>query len=395
MAIKDALATGLASVGQFLGAPEMNWSEQLAGSPNQTQPISNYTTGLLGSGGNIISPIPGSASAYPVSGGTYQSGPFQGQISQPDSNSARIGPVAGGGGGQVLGAGTGGGDSRLTELGKIGDQMNGPQRDEYDRLFNEQRNNVKNQAQIDLENALGEFDYQKEGLQAQSGQLDQQRLSALGTLDTSRGQAQTEATKAKEESASSTESAKNKALGAAQSVQRQNRNILRALGILQSSAGGEMLSKPMNEYQSQSGQLEQSHVKRLSTVEDWLMQRTQEFDKSKTDLETQYANLKENINRDLRFNDRQRLTAVKAASAALQQRTAEIDQQKLQYQQAAEQQSNNLLLKLAQLKMYQNPTADVTSIYNTLLQNAQSGMKAQTVGTVTEDPNKKLLSGLG
>jgi len=239
---------------------------------------------------------------------------------------------------------------------------------------------AKSQAQVELEAALNEYDYNAGELNAQSGQLDTQRTSSLGTIDTEAARAQKEGLTAKEEATSATLSAQGKALSTAQDVQRTNRNVLRALGILSSSAAGEMLNKPMNEYGKQSGDLQQGLVKRLNVVEDWLMKRTEDFAKVKTDLEAKYTELKGNIDRDLRFNDRQRITAVKAAGAALSQRLADIKVAAANYQVAAKNQSDNMLLQLAQLKMYQNPSADVSSIFNTLLsqvqQNSSSGVGA-------------------
>lgn len=262
-----------------------------------------------------------------------------------------------------------GGTSQLQQLSQM--DRNPSQETEYQNLLRQMQGSAQSQAQAELDAAIGEFDYQKENLQAQSGQLDQQRLSALGTLDTETQRAQKEATTAKTEATSATQAAQNKALSTAQDIQKKNRNVLRALGILSSSAGGEMLTKPMTEYGSQAGQLQQGLVDRLTKVEDWWLQRSQDFTKAKTDLETQYATLKENISRDLRFNDRQRLTAVKAASAALSQRMADIQSQAMQYQQAAKQYSDNILLKIAEMKMYQNPTADVSAIYQSLLNPEQ------------------------
>jgi hypothetical protein len=270
---------------------------------------------------------------------------------------------------QISNNASSGGTSQLQQLSQM--DRNPVQETEYQNLLKQMQGSAQNQAQAELEAALGEYDYQKEGLQAQSGQLDQQRLSAMGTLDTETQRAQKEAQGAKTEATTATQAAQNKALSTAQDIQKKNRNVLRALGILSSSAGGEMLTKPMTEFGTQSAELQKGLVDRLTKVEDWWLQRSQDFTKAKTDLETQYATLKENINRDLRFNDRQRLTAVKAASAALSQRMADIQSQALQYQQAAKQYSDNVLLKIAEMKMYQNPTADVSAIYNTLLSSAQ------------------------
>ena len=262
--------------------------------------------------------------------------------------------------------------------------------------FSGMSDQAKSQAQIDLENAMNEFNYQRENLNAQSGQLDQQRLSALGTIDTSRGQAQKEAETAKKEATTLTESAKSKALSTAQDVVKKNRNVLRALGILSSSAGGEMLTRPMTEYGSQAAELQQGLIDRIGKVEQWFQDRTKDFDTAKTQIEQQYANLKENIMRDLRFTGAQQATAVRAASAALQQRLADIENQKAQYAQVAQQNSNNLLLQIAQMKMYQNPSADVSAIYNTLLSQAQSNAPQQVATTLTDEQRRKqqgLLSG--
>ncbi len=250
---------------------------------------------------------------------------------------------------------------------------------------------AKSQAQIELEQVLGEYDRYAEEAQAQSANLDTQKASAMGSMENTLSRSKAEATAAKGEAVSATASAKNKALSTAQDVQRSNRNVLRALGILSSSAAGEMLNKPMNEFGSQAADLEQGLVKRLGVVEDWMLGKQSEFQQAKTDLEQKFTELKGNIDRDLRFNDRQRVTAVKAAGAALQQRLADIQVQSANYQTAAKQYSDNMLLQLAQMKMYQNPSADVSSIYNTLLSSANQGRQPQQVGIQqsAEDLRKK------
>ena len=116
---------------------------------------------------------------------------------------------------------------------------------------------AKSQAQIELEQTLGEYDRYAEEARAQSTNLDTQRTSALGSMENTLSRSKAEATAAKGEATSATLSAKNKALGTAQDVQRSNRNVLRALGILSSSAAGEMLNKPMQEFGSQAADLEQ------------------------------------------------------------------------------------------------------------------------------------------
>jgi hypothetical protein len=88
------LSTGIATAGQVLGLPEMNISERIAGSNTQTTPAAGIgSNGVLGNSGYVVSPVPGNAQNYPVSGGVAQSGPQQGQtvLSNPI--------ISGGGGG--------------------------------------------------------------------------------------------------------------------------------------------------------------------------------------------------------------------------------------------------------------------------------------------------------
>ena len=292
--------------------------------------------------------------------------------------------------GNTLGASTtGGGVSGTAQV----PQNNGGNQGGGDP-FAGQGDAAKSQAQIELEQTLGEYDRYAEEARAQSANLDTQKVNADTGLENTLSRAKREGVAAKGEATMATASAKNKALGTAQDVQRSNRNVLRALGILSSSAAGEMLNKPMNEFGSQAADLEQGLVKRLGVVEDWLMSKQDEFTAAKNDMQQKYMELKGNIDRDLRFNDRQRVTAVKAAGAALQQRLADIQTQSVNYQTAAKQYSDNMLLQLAQMKMYQNPSADVSSIYNTLLSGANQGRQTQQVGVQqTEEQRRKLLSG--
>jgi len=253
---------------------------------------------------------------------------------------------------------------------------------------------ARSQAQIELEQAMAENEYVQSTLNQQSGQLDTQLTRSLSSLETDRSRANTEHMTAEKEATSATETAKNKALSTAQDIQKKNRNVLRALGILSSSAGGEMLTKPMTEYGSQAAELQQGLVDRLGKVEQWWIDRSHDFDVAKQDVQQKYADLKEKIANDLRFNAQQRGIAIKAGTVALNARLKEIEAQKIQYQTAAKQYSDNILLKIAEMKMYQNPTADVSAIYNTLLSSAQGVQQPQQVGIQqTEEQRKRLLSG--
>lgn len=355
------LTEGLASVFGGLSNPNINNPATVQNTPlnipgipgpsnNLVTNNTNFTTGTLSNNPNPNpNPAPSGGGSGPGYGGT-----FEGQTVSKDGQTWKYQN------GQWVSQGGGGGG--------------------YD---------AEAAAKAALDAALGELDYAKENLQAQSGQLDTQRAGALSTLDTEYGKAEKEKGLAMTEATQATAEAKNKALSTANDVTKKNRNVLRALGILSSSAGGEILTKAMTEYGTQAGELQQGLIKRLATVEDWWMNRQQEFTKAKTDLETQYATLKENINRDLRFNDRQRLSAVKAAQAAMQQRVYEVAQQQQAYQTAAKQYSDNILLKIAEMKMYQNPSADVSAIYNQLLSSAQGGIQYRQVGVAQSEEERR------
>lgn len=369
---------GLARPGSWFGAPELGLTERAAGTLS-----GGKTT-------DLSSAITRNYAQSPESGQTL------GATNQPNQSfpiASNPGTVPPGSATSTVPSGGGTGDSRFTQLEKI-ETRNPVEEDEYQRLLREMQGGATNQAQIELEQTLSEYDKQAEGLQSQSGQLDAQRQSALGTLSGKQTEAVNEAGRAKQEAKDTTQTAQRKLLSTAQDVQRSNRNVLRALGILSSSAAGEMLNKPINEFQTQAGELQQGLVKRIGVVEDWLMSRQNEFANATKELETQYASLKENISRDLRFNSRDRVAAVKAAGAALQQRMQEIEQQSLQYAQAAKQYSDNILMKIAEMQMYQNPQADTSSIMNTLLSGAQGAQRPVTAAVTQSDEQRRRLSGL-
>ena len=229
--------------------------------------------------------------------------------------------------------------------------------------------------------------------QAQRENLGTQKTGALSTLESAFGRSQKQATTSTTEAETSTERAKAKALSNAQGVQRQNRNALRALGILSSSAAGEMLAKPIAEYGRTAADLEQGLIQRKDYINNWLQERMEEHQSAVKDIEQQYAQLIGNIDRDLRFNDRQRTNAVRQAQAALSQRMSEIQQSSQQYQMAAQQYQAGILQQVAQLQLYQNPQADTSGIQSTLLSNAGLGQQQprQLGITQTEEQRRRQL----
>lgn len=244
--------------------------------------------------------------------------------------------------------------------------------------FAESRRIAEETAKRELEGALTEYDRYAEEAGAQRASLGTQRGTRLSELETERGRTEKAHVTAEEEARGETGEAKEKALSTAQDIQKTNRNVLRAMGILSSSAAGEMLTKPMTEFGKQSAELQQGLVKRLTAVEDWWMERQTDFSKATQDVNTQYDELVGGIDRDMRFSGEQRAQAVRDASTALQGRIQEINQQAVAYQQAARQYSDNVLMQIAQMKMYQDPQADMSGIFNTLLSGQSGGQRQQT-----------------
>jgi translation elongation factor EF-Ts len=172
--------------------------------------------------------------------------------------------------------------------------------------------------------------------------------------------------------------------------------MLRALGILSSSAAGEMLAKPGEEFAKVKADLTTAFNKRKGQVDDWLKQRLQEADNSKNQVTQQFNDIIANINIDRRFNQKDKIGAVQQAQAALTGRIAELNQQAMSWQQVAQQYSQNLQMQIAQFQLYQNPKANISGILSSAVTPQTTAYKPIQVGTL--QPEKKdqygnLLSG--
>lgn len=258
--------------------------------------------------------------------------------------------------------------------------------------YAEARRIAEEQAKAALEAALIEFDRYSAEAGIQKTELGNQQSSLLTGLENQRGQAVTQAGTSKTQAEQATQSAKNKALSTAQGVEKKNRNTLRALGILSSSAAGEMLSAPYNELGKVNADLQQGYVNRVGEIDQWLRDRNQEVDMAVNDVQKQFTTLIERINNDMRFNDRQRMSAVQQANAALQQTLQEIQARREANETAAKQFTSQMLGQIAQIQLYQNPQADVSGILSQAISTVNPQYNYQS--TNIYDPRKRL-SGSG
>lgn len=259
---------------------------------------------------------------------------------------------------QVLGiqaptGGGGGGDSRLTQLSQT--DRNPIQETEYQNMLAAQRNSAQSQydAQLGAENTA--YDYNAQQLNDQLGTLGGQKERAIGEIDLGLSGVQNQINSAKTNAQTGTTSQINQAGSIAKSTQQQNRNVLRALGIINSTAAGELLSKPINEFDKQRATLNQAFQQKSTELDDTLTQKTAEANNAKNGIIAQFTDLVGKIQTDLRFNERQRLDAVKQANSALQQRLADIQGSVLQYQQQVNLQKQQFAQSLAQIAAQQNP----------------------------------------
>lgn len=333
--------------------------------------ITEAIGGLLGrprtpqGGSNVISSQPRSPSSAQVLGSTAPA-PYSQPMSSPANYSS---PVSGG---------------TLSQPQ--------PQQQQQGNPFQDMGQSTFDQAQAELNSALSDYDR----LDAQLGQdvisATGQKESALSGVDTQVGKARTQAATSKKEAEEGTLSQTEGARSTAQDVERKNRNMLRALGILSSSAAGEMLGKPWEEFNKTSGDLRIQLEKRKGQIDTWLNDRLGEADTVKNDIIRQFNDIVAKINVDRRFNQRDKIDAIRSAQAALSQNIAQLNQQAMAYQQAAQQYTQGMMSQVAQLQLYQNPQANISGILSQMMNQQPQAYKPVQVGTLQPRREDELLS---
>ena len=224
-----------------------------------------------------------------------------------------------------------------------------------------------------------QFDYARAQLEGQLGGLGNQRDQSLAQVELGLGDINRQVGVSKTNLQTNTQQQINQAGSTARNVQGQNRNVLRALGILNSSAAGQILAKPLNQFDEQRAQLGQFLVQKTTELDDFVNQQVAQAAQIKNQIAQQYSDLVSKIQTDLRFNDRQRNDALKAANAALSQRMAEIAQSVQNYQQQAQLQKQQYQASLNQALNYQDPQANLGQINNQRLVNPGQGIQTALI----------------
>lgn len=341
----DTFSKNIATAGSFLGLPEMGISERIS---SPVSPVPYNTTPYFSFGASQA------ASPAQVLGLTTPSVPFnQGSTTKPTGsfNSLSAAPTNNTNAGYNVPVPNN--NAEISKLNTQYDYLNSQGNQQIGTLTDAYNQGI-NQANTDFNGLTTTVNQQKElAGQARDKNIDQ-------------------------------------AASTAQNTQRQNRQTLRALGILNSSAAGEMLTKPITEFGKVKAQFVQDYNNRVGQLDDFLNQKTAEHTNLLGQLSNQYQQLVGNIQNDLRFNDRQRTDAINAANAALASKIQDIRTAQQTIRDKVNAQKLQLLQDAGQLEAYKNPDFNYMDFTkNTLIPTLQQS-GPQTVGLAGSDYQKRL-----
>lgn len=238
------------------------------------------------------------------------------------------------------------------------------------------------------------YGQQEETLNKQYGQADTDRAQAEKELALQLQGIETDVNKQKTTANESVMTESEKAGEAARSAQRQNRNIMRALGILGSTYAAESLQNPTNELAKQKATFAKWGMDQIASLDSALSQKTQEVNLQKDKILSQYATIKQKINDDIRYTQQQKATSLQALKAGAQQNLAQIEGQRISYQQQLDQQKLAFTQNIAQIILNKNPNADIGAIMAQAQKTTgQMFPTSQQVATVQATPGRNTLSG--
>lgn len=296
---------------------------------------------------------------------------YNGPISSPGVNYST--------GGSVLGAKTG----TLSGSGQ-------PQSSSYVDPLAGAAGAAQSEGDAYLRQLQTEYDRNAEELRAQLGQAGTAREQGLSSLKSAVDEYGNVIGKQKASAEQATAKNIQSAGSTAAQTQAKSRNVLRALGILSSSAAGDILNRPMTEFGTQKAELQQGLIQRTQELDDALAQKTSEHANLVKNLESQYAEIVGNIQRDLRFSDRERADAVAAAKSAVLSRLSEIRMAQAQWQNDINSAKQGLLASTTNLSSYTNPTADLSKISGTGLSTTEQYKPTISQVGIYGDQKKKL-----
>lgn len=228
-------------------------------------------------------------------------------------------------------------------------------------------NSAQSQTDVARQSAENEFGKLSDTYRGQLSDLDTQKSGVLSELEAQKQGLLSQVDRSRQQAKADTENQIQQAGNTARTIQSKNRNILRSLGILNSTYAGEQLNQPMEEFGKQRAMLTEALTSRYTELDDFMNQKASEFANYAKSIQDQYTKLSSDIMRDLRYNEADKADAINQLNAALQQRIAEIQTANSQYQQQVEAQKAQTAAYIQSLNEYQNPTANLDAISSQLL----------------------------
>jgi hypothetical protein len=210
-------------------------------------------------------------------------------------------------------------------------------------IFAQQEGMATDVYKQNLSDSLLALDKNKALAEQQIGSLESQKKTDQSILEQALKSVLTQAGTTKENLMNQAEAATEQGASAARQATTKTRNTLRGLGILSSSAAGELLSRPGTEFQKVSADVQTQLSQGIKQIDDFVTSKTEENALKVQQLLQQYTDLIGRIQTDLRFSDRERLSAVKQANLARDQMLSEIRANQTNYQLQAQTLKNNLL----------------------------------------------------
>jgi len=252
--------------------------------------------------------------------------------------------------------------------------------------------------QAELASLNTEYDRNMADLDAQVGQATSQKDLALQGITNAQNQLLSDVGTQKQSVQTQGETAVDTAASTARDTQRLNRNVLRSLGILNSTYAADKLQEPNNMFQKAKADIGTQVTQRMGELDNFMNQKKSEFVTQIQSINSQFAQMVDNINRDLRFTDRQRADAIKQVNAAYNSKLLDLKTQTKSIVDSVEQAKQNFLASNFSNIITANPdllsNLDTLNTYKTNLSTLGSGIYGQPQQVSTyEDQKKKQLLG--
>lgn len=240
---------------------------------------------------------------------------------------------------------------------------------------------------------LSQFDRNLADLQGQLGAYGRDQENAINQINTAQQGLLSQVDQQKSAVNQNREDSIYQASETARNTQKANRNVLRALGILNSTYGADKLSEPLNNFDKVRGGIVQQATDRINQLDDFANQKRSEFVNAVSSLKSQYQTAVENIQRDITFTNRERADAVAAANAAYQNKLSELKGTSQRLIDQANQMKQNFIATNFQQLLSANPdlSANIGQINQSLigLQGAADQIYGTSQQAAIEQQKKK------